>query len=387
VIHVGIVIEDDDFRASMVACLQSFAAGVAFAVADASREIEKLEYTNPDVLILDFGRPSAHAVMAELRSMLNPPAVIGASLAADPEIIVSALRAGVREFLYPPLKTETVKAALDAIASERMQADARRQATKSLGFVSARGGCGATTLACHIAAELRRMELGNVLVADFDLAAGTAGFWLRANGGYSILDAVNSLSRMDQSLWMGMVSTVQPHLDVLAAPAEIPLAGLPGNRGFEEILRIARSQYDWVIADLGRGLCALNVALMSELSAIFLVTTPEVEALLQSRRIIDRLTNLGHPKEFIRVAVNRVFADQDLSASELGKMIGLPVEAILPDDRREVAEAHSSGRLISPRAELGKRIAQLAASIAGQNPVEKRASRFSLFRSVRTQPA
>jgi Flp pilus assembly CpaE family ATPase len=127
---------------------------------------------------------------------------------------------------------------------------------------------------------------------------------------------------------------------------------------------------------------------MSELSGIFLVTTPEVEALLQSRRIIDRLVNLGHPKEFIRVAVNRVFADQDLSASELGKMIGLPVEAILPDDRREVAEAHSSGRLISPRVDLGKRIAHLAASIAGQNPVEKRASRFSLFRSAaRTQPA
>ena len=45
---------------------------------------------------------------------------------------------------------------------------------KSLGFMSAKGGCGATTLICHVAAELGRLNQ-KVLLADLDLDAGMVG--------------------------------------------------------------------------------------------------------------------------------------------------------------------------------------------------------------------
>jgi Flp pilus assembly CpaE family ATPase len=73
------------------------------------------------------------------------------------------------------------------------------------------------------AAELRRSGAGRVGLLDFDLAGGMAGLWFGVDGGYSILDAVHNLGSMDASLWKGLVSAVQPELDVLGAPAGIPL--------------------------------------------------------------------------------------------------------------------------------------------------------------------
>jgi Flp pilus assembly CpaE family ATPase len=67
-------------------------------------------------------------------------------------------------------------------------------------------------------------------------------------------------------------------------------------------------------------------------------------------------------------------------------MVGLPVEGIFPSDSLEIVEAHASGRLMSPKCDFGRRIAQLAAKLTGKTVVEPRPSKFSLFR-FKTQEA
>ena len=116
----GLVIGDPDFRDALAAVLRQLNVQIVFAVADAGAEQQKVERTNPDVLILDFGRPGAHEVMAELKHLRTPPAVIGAHEKSDPDVILWALRAGVREFIYPPVSERVLANALDAIARERV---------------------------------------------------------------------------------------------------------------------------------------------------------------------------------------------------------------------------------------------------------------------------
>jgi pilus assembly protein CpaE len=380
VITAGVVVTDPQFREAIAATLQTLGVHVAFAVANGAREAHRMEASNPDVLVLDFGLPSAHAVMAELKSLAHPVTVIAAHTASDPDAILAALRSGAREFLYPPLNEHALRAVIESVERDKIQMDARRNSSKALGFLSAAGGCGATTTACHVAAELRRMEVGDIAVLDFDLFAGVSGFWFGANSSYSVLDAVHGLGRLDESLWKGLVSTVQPHLDVLPAPSEIPLGGLPGNRGFSEVLRFARCRYDWVIADLAQHLTPLSLSLIEDLDTVYVVTTPEVAPLLQTRRIIQRMIQQGYLKDRIKALVSRVHKDQELSVDELEKMIGVPVEAVLPNDNREIADAHADGRLVSPRSDLGKRFAQVATKASGRQADEPRASKFSLFR-------
>jgi pilus assembly protein CpaE len=379
-ISAGIIVTDPDFRKQIVDCLKDLGVRIEFALEDTTSQSQQMASTNPDLLVLDFSRPGMPAVMAELKSLASPVAVIAAHHLGEAEAILTALRMGAREFLWPPLNEKALRAAVRAIEAEVTQRDARRQSATAVGFLAASGGCGATTIACHLAAELRRSGAGQIGLLDFDLAAGMAGFWFGTNANYSVLDAVHNLGRMDTSLWKGLVCSVQPQLDVLAAPADAPLGGLPGTRGFSGVLTYARCQYDWIVADLGANLTSLSLALLEDMNAVYLVATPEVDSLLQTRRIIQRLIQLDYPKEKLKVLLSRVQKGQIVYPDELKTMIGLPVEAVFPADGAEIAEAHASGRLMTPKSEFGKRIAQLSAKLSGKTIDEARPSRFSLFR-------
>ncbi len=385
-ISAGIIVTDPEFRKQIVDCLEGLGVRIEFAVEDTAGQARQMESTNPDLLVLDFSRPGMPSIMAEIRSLESPVAVIAVHQMGEADAILAALRLGAREFLWPPLNEKALRDAVRSIEAEKMQRDAKRQAATSVGFLAATGGCGATTIACHVAAELRRSGAGQVGLLDFDVSAGLAGFWFGVNSSYSILDAVHNLGRMDTSLWKGFVSTVQPQLDVLGAPAEIPLGGLPGMRGFTGVLSYARCQYDWVVADLGANLTAFSVALLEDLDSVFLVTTPEVGCLLQTRRMTQRLVQLGYPKEKLKLLVSRVEKGQAVSTADLKNMLGLPVEAVFPSDRTEIEEAHASGRLIAPKSEFGKRIAQIAAKLNGKTSADTRPPRFSMF-GMRAQEA
>jgi pilus assembly protein CpaE len=387
-LSVGIVIADPSFRETVTTAIRAAGAEVLFAIGGAPQETRTLRAARPDVLVLDFGQPSAHAVMEELNSTDHPPGVIAAHTSGDPEIILGALRAGAREFLYPPLNQQRLEHALEAVAAERLKQQARQEAGKTVGFLSAGGNCGATMLACHVAAELRRLtEGGGVLIADLDLGAGTAGFSMRATSSYSAVDAAANLPRLDRSYWNGIVTTVQPRLDVLAAPAEIPTGLLPEPRRFADVIRFARGLYPWSVVDLGNGFSPLLQAVMPELESLYIVTTADVTSLYQMQRIMRAVLNLGGAQDLVKLAIGRVRKDQPLSAADIERLLGATAEAVLPEDISEVAEAHSDGRLISPKCELGRRMLALAARLTGQPPLEPtRPSKFSLFR-FRTQEA
>jgi pilus assembly protein CpaE len=379
-ITAGVVVTDPEMREQIVNCLKDLHVQVAFAVADTAGQAHLLDSSNPDLLVLDFSQPGILAVMAEITALGAPVAVVAVHAMGEPEAILAALRMGAREFLYPPINEKALADAVRTIEIEKARRDARRRSGKAVGFLSAAGGCGATTVACHVAAELRRSGAGEVGLLDFDLSAGMAGFWFGTNGSYSALDAVHGLGRLDESLWKGLVNTVQPHLDVLSAPAEIPLGGLPGARGFVDVLRFARGQYDWVIADLSLHLTAFSLALLVEMDTAFVVTNLEVASLLQTRRLIQAIVQYGYPKERLKVVVSRVQKDQVHLVDDLKNMIGIPAEAVLPSDSQEIAEAHAEGRLIRPKSDLGKRLAQLSAKIGGKPLEEPRPAKFSLFR-------
>ena len=100
--------------------------------------------------------------------------IIALNSSADAEAILGAMRAGVHEYLFPPI-AEPLRKALEKRSAERARRRESGTKGKSFGFLSAKGGCGATTLVCHVAAELGRQKQ-KVLLADLDL--DTAGYRL-----------------------------------------------------------------------------------------------------------------------------------------------------------------------------------------------------------------
>ena len=368
---VGLMIADPELSAQLVRALEGLSVRIVMEMRDVAAAEEALIErevirSDPDVLFVDIAAVGERFpdLLRLVKGRTFPPAIVGVLRKADAEVLLWAMRTGASDCLYPPFQEADLRQVVERIAEDRCRTHPQRLSSRAVGFLSATGGCGGTTLACHFAEELRRISGQSLLLADFDITAGMVGFWMHSTDGYSIWDAIRSLQRLDFSMWRGLVTAVQDQFDVLSAPSEILTDDSCDAEKLLKILRFARSHYDWVVADLGPGLTVPSLKLLGELNALFVVSTPEVATLYQCRRLLQKLMSLGYPRHRIRLVLNRVEKRQQLQPAEVGEALGWRVEAALPDDLLEVELAQEENRLVSRRSDLGRRIAQLTVNFS-----------------------
>jgi pilus assembly protein CpaE len=304
-----------------------------------------------------------------------PPAL---NDAADPETILAAIRAGANEFLYPPLDAGLNKA-LERISADRVkQQAASRQRGKTLGFLSAKGGCGATTIACHVAVELQKSTSKEVLLADMDLDTGMVGFLMKAKTPYTILDAVRNVHRLDLSYWKALVSNGHAHLEVITAPPAASVHEALDPQHFRHVLQFLRSTYDWVVVDLGRSLNSLALGVVDDIDELYLVSTLDMPALHLSKQVVQALFDAGYSKNRLHLVMNRMPKRSDITSGELQRVLGVPIFEALPNDYPLLYEAYAEGNLLNGSSELGKSLGALAMKIAGVKAKEKPKQKLNL---------
>jgi pilus assembly protein CpaE len=381
---IGLAIEKREIWEQVQSCLSELPFRVIVEhqdLGDVTNFLDRLERMRPDVVLIDISgwREPLEGMVTSIRNAIGDPMLIAVNTSADADTILSAMRAGVNEYLHPPIH-DALKRALEKRALER----SRRSTTgvkgsgKAFGFLSAKGGCGATTIVCHVAAELGRQN-HKVLLADLDLDAGMVGFITKTKAVYSILDAVNNLHRLDISYWKALVSNGIPGVEIVSSPLALASKQQPRDDQLRQVLAFARPHYDWTAVDLGRSLSRVAMAALEEIDETCLVTTLEVPALHQSKQIIQTLLDSGYGKNRIRLILNRAPKRLDITTSELERMLGVPIFATIPNDYPELYETYAEGRMLNRSSELGKHMTKLAMKLAGIEEEITPKKRFGLF--------
>jgi len=348
---------------------------------DVGNFIDRLERMRPDVVLIDISgwKEPLEGLVASIRGAIGDPMIIALNTTAESESILSSMRAGINEYLYPPLQ-ETLRRALEKRSAERSRRSAAgaKAGGKSFGFLSAKGGCGATTLVTHVAAELGRLNQ-KVLLMDLDLDLGMVGFITKTKSVYSILDAVNNLHRLDIHYWKALVSNGIPGVEIVSAPLAMASKVQIKDEQIRNILAFARPHYDWTLVDLGRSLNRMAMAALEEIDEACLVTTLEVPALHQSKQIVQTLLDSGYGKNRIKLILNRSPKRLDITPGELEKMLGLPIFCMVSNDYAELYETYAEGRMLNRNSPLGKQMSRLASKLAsvGEEKTEKK--KFALF--------
>jgi len=350
-------------------------------VGDVTNFLDRLERMRPDVVLIDISnwKEPLEGLAASIRGATGDPIIIALNTTAEADPILAALRAGINEYLVPPLH-DPLKKALEKRSAERSRRrdSGAKSGGKGFAFFSAKGGCGASTLVCHVAAELGRLNQ-KVLLMDLDMDSGMVGFITKTKSVYSILDAVNNLHRLDIHYWKALISNGIPNVEIMASPQVLASRQQPTGDQIRHVVAFARPNYDWSLLDLGRGLSRISMSALEEIDEACLVTTLEVPALHQSKQIIQTLLDSGFGKNRIRLILNRAPRRLDITPDELEKMLGIPIFCMIPNEYQQLYETYAEGRMLDRGSELGKHIARLAAKLASLQEEHKTKKRFGWF--------
>lgn len=375
-LSAALVMADKTLREETLACIDKLPVRVVAdqrTLDDVDELIDRVECFRTDVILLEGSllKTPLEDFALRLKHTASEPAIFIVESTAVAENILEAMRAGAREYICPPLELP-LKEAFERLSEVRAAqvTSQQKKLGRIFGFLSAKGGCGATTFASHVATMAAKETDRRVLLADLDFEAGLLRFILKAKPRYSMRDALDNMHRMDSSYWNALVTRSGDRLDFIAAPEELNERALPDPRQVGRLLRFLRAIYPVTILDFGR--CFSTVALESipELDAMFLVTTTELAALENTENFIQTAGDRGKNPDRIQVLINKASARQKPDLDSLEKFLGPRPAGVYSDEADALYEVWSEGRLLGADSALGRQFAALAKSLVNPETVQ-----------------
>ncbi len=304
-----------------------------------------------DAILLD----ATQNPMAELDALEQlqetKPAIQAVLLVAsdEPGILRRAMRLGVKDVLTP----DTIEGELASALLSMQEACVVRseEKAKTLVFVSAKGGSGATFLAANFAYNLASQTGKRVMLMDLDLRGGNAHLMLTERRPLvHIADLAREIHRVDLSFLKSSMIDILPGLGILAAPEDSVLAGEVRTTHIETLVELARSNFDYVVIDIGRAITPITVRALDVADYVYPVCQLSVPFIRETRRLVQALRALDMMPAKIKLVVNRHEKVRDLKLEDLEKAVGIEVAATIPNDYKNVSEAVNHGTALASLA-------------------------------------
>ena len=344
-----VVSYDDEFKRQVARLVR--ACGVPVGIVEG----RNAEGTGPDLVVVDIraDASSGMAAIERLRSSSQGLAIFAVAAAAEPDMILQAMRAGANEF-FPWNNAEGSQAARameESFTGAVRRTAARREAATAgakppcvtHAFLGAKGGAGTTTVAVNCGVELARLTKRPTIVVDLKSCLGEVALFLGMRPRFTVLDAIENLHRLDKDFLKELVSKHKSGLDILAGSEQFDRPNAQDSGALEELLRVLTRAYDYVVIDAGNVINAPVAAALYAADTIFLVANPDVPSIRNAQRLVDRVRQLGAGSERVKVLLNRA-SDQNLvGPKQIETALGYGIHHTFSSDYRTVSTALNSG--------------------------------------------
>jgi len=292
------------------------------------------------------------------------------SAVIDAGLILDAMHAGVKEFVTLPVNEQKFLAAIDRLA----QMEGLDKRAKVLHFIPSMGGCGATTIACNVAASLARNA--KTLLIDLDLIRGAAANAFDIRHRYSIADLMDPTTELVAALLDNALAVHRNSgLSVLARPELPEDAQRVTKQGVHRLLGVVSRLFDYVLIDSVMSTDPLYHSILTAADLNILVMQLNVPSARNTERFLGTMRRMGVNADHIKVVVNRsTRKGYDIDPEEVERALGLKIAWSVPNDFRNAITAINYGEpvvLRSPRAEMSDSLQGLMQMLNGRSSGRK----------------
>jgi pilus assembly protein CpaE len=380
----AVVSTDAGFRDALQRALTASRQPITVAVeidspftAIGDQQLKQLRDAKPAIIFVDLESDASLGVrLVQFLADAHPEArFVAAGTAPSPELLMSAMQAGVSEYLTKPVTQESLAGALERM--ERKLGGAAgviQEPGKLLVFFSAKGGSGSTTVSTNLAIHLYQLTHKRVLLADLDLELGEIALFLGVQPRFNFVDLVHNFHRLDAELLASYIERHESGVHLLSAPFHPEKVEAVTADQIRQILKFLKQNYDYIVVDTPRSFSPAAIAAFEQSDAIYVVTAVDLPSLRNIKRslpLLERITG-GRLEERVRLVVNRYHPDNVISLDEVHRTLGLDVHWKLSNDYETVINSINAGAplmLNGRNSAFRTDLRALGAEIAGLQPL------------------
>ena len=330
----------------------------------------------PNVIIIETQGPKSRPLecldaLAEVCDAGTRVIVIGH--VNDVALYRQFIQRGVSDYLMAPVEPLALIAAL----SDLFAAPGVKPVGRTIAVYGVKGGIGASTIAHNLAWSIARGQGAQTVIADLDIAFGTASLNFNQDPPQGIAEAVFAPERLDSALVERLLSKCSDHLSLLSAPASLDRTIDLSEAAFDALVDHLRAAVPCIVLDVPHQWSAWTKRVLAGADEILIVAGPDLASLRNAKNLLGALQQ-GRPNDARpRIVLNGVGMPKrpEIGAAEFAKALDLPLAASIPFEPALFGTAANNGQMIAEvqaGAKPAEIFADLAAAMLGR-PEAKRA--------------
>ncbi len=280
-------------------------------------------------------------------------------------------KAGISEYVVAPVSMVDIIA---TIASIFVDPEAEPLG-KTLAFIGAKGGVGSSTIAHNVAWAMSSLFQSEVVVADMDLAFGTANINFDQDPTQGIAEAVFAPERVDEVYLDRLLAQCAEHLSLLAAPSTLDRVYDFDENAFNQIVEVAQRTSPLVVLDLPHSWNGWTKSTLMLADEVIVTATPELANLRNTKNIVDALEKLRPNDDPPKLIINQTGIPKrpEITVEDFAEPLDLTPLAVIPFDPQLFGNASNNGRMLGetdPQNPIVQTVSDMAHVLTGRKEIK-----------------
>ena len=283
------------------------------------------------------------------------------------------IRFGISEYIVAPV---TIADVVSVISSIYVDPDAA-PIGKSIAFIGAKGGVGSSTIAHNVGWTMSSLFSSEVVVADLDLAFGTANINFDQDPAQGIAEAVFSPERIDEVYLDRLLAECAERLSLLAAPSMLDRTYDFDPEAFTHIIEVAQRTAPLLILDVPHIWSGWSRTVLTQADEIVITATPELANLRNTKNLVDTLRKLRPNDAPPKLVINQAGVPKrpEISADDFVEPLEVTPLAVIPFEPALFGTSANNGRMLGEmdsQHSIVKMINEMAHVLTGRSEIKSK---------------
>ncbi len=341
--------------------------------------VDVVEQTKPDIgfIAMDSDPPRAVKLIQETLAKSPNCSILVSSTSTDGRLILESMRAGAKEFLTEPLRTEDLSAALQRVKRQTTgnTSPTAKDGCQVFAVAGATGGVGSSSVAVNLACALAADPVNSVVLVDLDVALGDDDVFLDTIPEYTLADIAQNVERLDLTLLRKSLTVHSTGVHLLPRPMQLEEIRQITPDKLQRVLGLLKTSFTHMVIDTSKSYSELDMLAIRSADDVLMLTQLDLPCLRNVVRLLMTFDEEEALRSKVKVIVNRYGQDTgQISLKKARDTIGRDVYWQIPNDYRVMVEVRNNGVPLlqhAPKAAITQSIGQLADSLCGKKSDEE----------------